>query len=161
MGKQINFYLTNADQVWLENSLVEKFGLLLIDRHLNVNEQWSVADHNSPIAILTAPSMLTSVKFFAFQHPSGRLTVDTTNSPVIELLRCSEKDRQVNRGRLWFSTSLGDLPADLRDEFYALGRASINWARRNMRLVKSLDAYTTDQCMEAFNSGRLAPQSLP
>lgn len=111
MSRQINFYLTEADQIALEQRLLQAGPLLAIGT-TSPNEELAtiqpgengVADLSHLVIYLVRPDDVSKVGLKSVPA-QGYFSVDQSRSPVVELLRSRRKEDKLQRGRIYAQTS--------------------------------------------------------
>jgi hypothetical protein len=102
IGKQINFYLTDADQLHLLRSICKDGGCALVkrsdDRPYHVSDQFERAKDEWAVAYICEPSRADRVLDSVL--PGGG---DSSSLLAIEFIQCVEEDGAIQRGRLWYA----------------------------------------------------------
>ena len=143
-SRQINFFLTTADQADLINSL-DPLGEFVYVRNVSRDGTPEILESAS-IATATNESLqiyiaqLREIKNIVFQRlPNVTFSsIDVVRSPVVQFVRCYQDERCIRRGRLYFVTAYYD-----RRQQIEIDEVFLSWARkivaRARRVLKKED----------------------
>lgn len=106
MGKQINFFMTAADEAAFLSKLQGELGPLLVIANGSKTERAVVANMvpadatNANVALVRADNWHDIISTFV--HTQGVFCVDFLNSEVIQFHRCKQMSGWLAPGRLWY-----------------------------------------------------------
>src|SRR6266700_3960228 len=107
-SKQVNFFLTAADQAELLRRFVTKSEFVVLASvteggrlHLLESAEVKEMGRDRLTVYLARPGDLHAVKLQSLQHQIYK-TIDIVKSPLVEFARCYHADGLLRRGRLYF-----------------------------------------------------------
>lgn len=138
MGRQVNFYLTQMDQVDLERK-IRSHGEFFSIGAKTTNGKPQILDSTviknmgrEYLAIyLVRPSDLTAIRWTGLSEQDHK-SVDEQRSPVIEFVRCYQGPDYLTRGRLYYQGTYFDSDGNVVSK----NQEFLTWADSVIKLVR-------------------------
>ncbi len=159
-SKQINFYLTNSDQVKLLGDLSERDEFLIAssvshDGNLRLAQAAKLKDIGAePLqAYLVRPCDMVGVRIRTLENQAH--CVDSRRSPVVEFTRSFHGNNKLSRGRLYVTTAYYDGKTLVRkeDAFVKWATTLISIARKKLKRDAATQSYFGEDALRLKESG--------
>ena len=147
-SRQINFYLSEADQQMIDQILVADNSLIVLEAR-SQTEKLLIRPNTlngdmgkEPLKILLARKIDVSKLVVRKIHGQEIFAVDTLKSPVIEYSRCFIGDDFIRRGRLYLTSSFFnnvDSLVEKDNSFLSWAQKIINGVKKNLEFRPGMD----------------------
>lgn len=157
MSKQVQVFLTAADEESLFNALRDEHELVLArsvywsDAERFVASLAELGKYPTDQQIgLTSPSFLPDL--LVTSYTQGHTRLDLINSPVIEFTRCQSAPGRLHRGRFWYQLPSRD--ASKGDEFKLWVQSVFRSLRQHLTSIQTpIEALIGPEALAQVNDG--------
>ncbi|SDP28677.1 hypothetical protein SAMN04487897_1656 [Paenibacillus sp. yr247] len=141
MGKQIRFFMSNADELEFCKAVSTLEGQLVTEDFFEINSGFLTENQPRKVYIKFPTSQI-------IVGNSGR--IDVLSSGVIEFVTCISLADSMNYGRLWIQTNESNTKEKWLSAKY---NNSSKWIRKTYKINIDKDFYIADDAFKLYESG--------